>query len=516
MVDNHQDLSSVILDRIESALNDSEFAIRDTAANIFINYWSQQLTKSEKNTIRLLTGRMENFMSIIFRQSFNLKVQLSGLDLLRKLVNQQYNLSESLLTLIECCLYDREKSISTATIAILESYAQRNSLPKTTIICLEHLLTTETPILANVILLLKKIVCNGHILSKKAIDVLGQLLCKTEHPMSITTLLTLADRNQPLPKNIDELLRQIYYAQTLHYSNSPVILAHVTKEILHLTGQGKLLTQWTLNLLVSLLDSIDRRESLIPILVNVVSNGQYLNSDQHRFVLEKMFVEAADEPSASLMEIFTQLSRQNQAIPSIVISKSQAFLINPLINHFIVEIYQHIVERQKPLDLSIIRKVFELFDPNQWSKMNGKLQNRLVLFCKAMADNRAKDIDQTRLLFLLTSQHPTNIRKEICSVIKTLSEHHHQLHPDTSNILLDLLNNDDDTDIQDLALQTLDHARRNDPDMNIDVIKFLDLLHCKNTTDHKYLLKQLYAVVQAGLKLPNNHLIDLSHMLYSL
>ncbi len=132
-----------------------------------MNYWRKQLILDDINTIRLLSNRMENFMFIIFRQSSNLKVQLSVLDVLRKLVNKKYDLSESLFQIIECCLYDREKSIATKSITILKPYSKRNPLPITTIVCLEELLTTETPIRSDVISISKICVGTGHVISKR-------------------------------------------------------------------------------------------------------------------------------------------------------------------------------------------------------------------------------------------------------------------------------------------------------------------------------------------------------------
>ena len=368
-VDNQQEMKLKIIDRLDPCLIDSEFAIRNTAATVFVSYWTSQVVSNDQKMLRIVSARIENFLSIIFRQRFSLSAQLSGLEPLENLVKKKFVISETLVHLIGCCLYDREESISTQSIAILQLYSKRVRLPRTTLVCLEHLLTTETSILGEVISILKSIVADGHILSKKAVEILGQLLFTSAEPQEMTVLLTHADRNQPLPKSIDTLLRQIYYGNVLRRSTCEASLNKAMKELLHSTSQGQALSASVLDLILLQLDSLERRSSLMPILVNVVSNGQQLNKDHHRSVFEKIFLETSHEPSVDLMEIFTHLTRQNQVIPDQVIVQLEKYLNSPSINRFVVEIYQHLIERQKPLDRSIIDQVFRFFDDNQWKHL---------------------------------------------------------------------------------------------------------------------------------------------------
>ncbi|CAF1203533.1 unnamed protein product, partial [Didymodactylos carnosus] len=515
VVKNRQAVKLKIIDRVDGCLNDSEFGIRNPAAMIFVSYWTEQINQNDRKLLRILSVRMETFMSTIFRHAFSLNVQLSGLDLLRSLVEKDFVLSETFLHLIECCLYDREESISAKSIGILQIYSKEHRLPQTTLVCLEHLLTTETPILSEVISILKSIVANGHRLSKNAINILAQLLFKSANPKEITVLLTHADRNQPLPKSIDELLRQIYYGQVLRHSTCAASLNKATKELLHSTSQGKPLSASVLDLIVGELNCDERRASLMPILVNVISNGQSLNKDEHRSILQNIFFQMIDQPSIDLIEIFTHLTRQNQIISEKVIDRLKEYLTNPSINHFVIEIYQHLIERQKPLDPSIIRNILKFFTPQQWKQLTEDLQHRLALFYKAVADNRPKEADQNYLPFLLEPNQSIRVRKEISTAIRLLVEHREKLQPTTIDVLIDMIDGDDDTDLQQIALEILDSVRSTDTNIKPNVSKFLDLLQCNDQTDDRTLLKQLKDAATIGVNLPETLSVRLSHMLYS-
>ena len=239
VVDNGHAVKLKIIEQVDVCLNDSEFNIRNPAVMVLLSYWTKLAEQDDEKLLRILSVLMETFMSTIFRHVFILNVQLSSLDLLRSLVEKGCALFKTFLHLIECCLYDREELISAKSIGVLQIYSKENPLPKTALVCLEHLLTTETPVLSQVISILKSIVANGHHLSKEAIDILAQLLFMSSEPKEITTLLAHADPNQPLPKGIDELLRQLYYGQVLRYSTCEVSLMKATKELLHSTSQGK-------------------------------------------------------------------------------------------------------------------------------------------------------------------------------------------------------------------------------------------------------------------------------------
>jgi hypothetical protein len=516
LVDHEQPVEPKAIDQTDNCLNDKELAIRIPAALIFINYWMKHLKGNDRKILRVLSIRIENFLTTIFRQAFNLEVQRSALELLRLLVKKQFVLSETVIHLIECCLYDRETSISSPAIEILQIYsAKEQSLPQTTLVCLEHLLTTETPNIDKVISILKKRVASGHLLSKKAIEVLTQLLFKTGEPKDITILLTHADRNQPLPKSVDELLRQIYYGQVLEYSQQLGSLNKATKKLRDSTSQGKLLCTSVLDLIVRQLKSADRQSLLMPILVNVVSNGQSLHKERHRPILEEIFSETVDAPSPDLIEIFTYLTRQNQIISDEIIVQLENFLDDSSYNHFVIEIYQYLVERQKSLASSIIQKALHFFNPKQWNDLSDHLQLRLALFYKSLADNRPKEAVQTFLPSLLTADQPTAVRKEICTAVRLLAHHREQLQPKTVDALIILIDHDDDADLQQMALEILKCIRSTDAKSESKVSKVLDLLQCNDQTDDRALIKQLKDVTGTSVALPATLVNRLLHMIYS-
>ena len=123
------------------------------------------------------------------------------------------------------------------------------------------------------------------------------------------------------------------------------------------------------------------------------------------------------------MEIFIHLTRQNQIISEKIIERLKDYLIDPTINHFFIEIYQHLIERQKPLDYSIIQRILQFFTPQQWKELNENLQHRLGLFYKALADNQPKEADQKYLPFLLKPNQSIGVRKDISAAIQLLAEH---------------------------------------------------------------------------------------------
>ena len=376
-------------------------------------------------------------------------------------------------------------------------------------------MATETPIIAKVISILKKRVAAGHLLSKKAIEVLTQLLFRTDSPKEITVTLTHADRNQPLPKVVDELLRQIYYGQVLEYSQHLGSLNKATKKLHDSTGQGKLLCASVLDLIVNQLKSTDRQSLLMPILVNVVSNGQALHKERHRPIVEKIFLETADAPSTELMEIFTYLTRQNQIISDNIIAPLENLLDDPSYNHFVIEIYQYLVERQKSLSPSIIQKVLHFFNPKQWKDLTEALQVRIVLFYKSVADNRPKEALQTFLPVLLAADQPAAVRKEICTGVRLLADHREKLQPKTVDALIVLIDHGEDTDLQLMALEILKGIRATDDTGDPKVSKVLDLLQCNEQMDERTLIEQLKTATQNGVALPEMLINRLLHMLYS-
>ncbi|CAF1229096.1 unnamed protein product [Adineta ricciae] len=466
VVTKGRELSAVSLDKIDLCLDDQEFHIRNPAGQTFITYWQSQLQKGDNERIRHISARLEKLL-ILFQHPYESTVRISALKFLQQLVEKHIDLPETILQLIEMCLYEHEAKISKEAIAVVQSYSQRRSLRKTTVVCLEHLLTTETPILSDIIVILKSIVESGHVLSKKIVDILGQLILTKSDPNNIVILLTFADRHQPLSKLADELLRQIHFAKALKYSTHQMTIDKAVEGLLQLTQK------------------------------------------------DQIFLQSGSHPTHDLVLIFTELSRQNQIISDSAVHHLEKLLDDRSINIFIIEIYQHLLERRKSLDPSIVQRILKSFDVNVWKDLSTDFRYRLTSFFNALANNQPIDADQTCLPSFLRLQQPVTILREICSAIHTLAVYRPYLQPRMIDALFQLLDSEIDTDIQEIILKTLSLVRTNFPDGYNDLKECLHLFDHASNLDDQSLLIQLRRTVKSNKKLPEAYLIRLSHMLYS-
>ncbi|CAF1360898.1 unnamed protein product [Adineta ricciae] len=514
VVTKGRELPTVILDKIDLCLDDQEFHIRDPAGRTFITYWKSQLQKGDNERIRHISARLEKLL-ILFQHPYESTVRISALKFLQQLVEKDIDLPETILQLIEMCLYEREANISKEAIAVVLSYSQRRSLRKTTVVCLEHLLTTETPILSDIIVILKSIVESGRVLSKKVVDILGQLILTKSDPNNIVILLTFADRHQPLSKLVDEVLRQIYFAKALKYSTNQMTIDKAVEGLLRLTQKGQQLSLFALNILFELLKSVKYQSLLMPIILTVICNGQHIKDEEHRSLLDQIFLQSGNHPTRDLVLIFTELSRQNQVISDSAVHHLEKLLDDQSINIFIIEIYQHLLERRKPLDPSIVQRILKSFDVNIWKDLSADFQHRLTSFFNALANNQPINADQTHLPSFLRLQQPVTMLREICSAIRTLAVYHQDLQPRMIDALFQLLDSEIDTDIQEIILKTLSLDRTNFPDRYNDLKECLHLLDHASNLDDQSLLIQLRHPVKSNKKLPEAYLVRLSHMLYS-
>ena len=510
--DNGENFEELILKAIDQCLNDQEFSIRNIAANVFIQYWKRQITENDLNTIEsTLTSRMENVL-LFFRNNFDREIQNSALKLIENLVENNYKLSDSLLDLIEYCLYDHEPSNATTSIMIIASYSKRNPLRKQTIACLEYLLTIDTIIQSNVIDILKIIVCQQeHMLSEKSINFLGQLLLKSINPTNILILLKHADRYQPLPKTINTLVEQNYFVQILHQSNCSTSLDKAYRRLLSLTDNGIQLSNYVLNSIFSLLKTQVR---LLNIILHVTSNGQHLNNEQ----IITLFEIDLTSNEELLIRIFTNLIRQNYELPKNVIDSLEQFIENPSVQIFIIEIYQVFTERHIAIDQSIINKIFRLLSSSvEFTRRTVELNSRIASFFKAVAENQPNEIDQTYLPLLLQLQQPVAIRKDACLAAQALAKHKIMLNSETLQSIIYLLNNDENIDIQNLLLQILQLARSNNQITDKSILQLLDLIHDQHDDDNNNVefIKKIKNAIESGLKLYEKHWTKLCHMLYS-
>ncbi|CAF3707211.1 unnamed protein product [Adineta steineri] len=501
VVDNGQDLSSTILDAIEACLNDSDSHIRNTAGITFIKYWQQQVEKCPNNDIKL-----DNLV-IFFRNQFDLQVQIQALEFLQYLIEKHYELSDALLELIECCLCDHEPTIVKHALTILTLNMKQKPLLTRTIACLEHLLTTETKAFREVVKILKTVVvCQGHILSERTITHLSYLLFEKDDLYYIVILLQLVDRNQPLPNNIVDFLRQQYYTNVFRYSNYPVSKERATTELLSMTANGQQLSKSVLKTIFYLLPSTERRSSLLPIIVNIINNGQRLSHDQIDS-LSKIRLNTEDESLINLMKIFTQLSCQNYLIPENVINYLQKFINKPSISIYVIEIYQHLIEQQKSVDQTIIKEILRLLDSNVFITIEPDLQNRLLTCSKVIANRWPDEINQTDILLLLHIYSSSSmISKNICTIIEALVKNGRILIPSVVETLIYLLNNSDDSDIQSIIAKIFEYTQSNK--------QIIDDSLLQNMDDDNMFVQDLKKAIQLGRTLTDKDFIRLSHLFY--
>jgi hypothetical protein len=203
---------------------------------------------------------------------------------------------------------------------IIASYSKRNILRKKTVVCLEYLLSIDTVIQTNVVDILKTIVCQqAHVLSEKSILFLGQLLLKSINPKNILILLKHADRYEPLPKSINNLVEQNYLIQVLCHSKSQASLDKAYRRLLAFTDDSIQLSKDVLNSIFSLLKPQMR---LLNIILNITSNGQHLNNEQIN-ILSQMDLKSNE---LLLIRIFTNLTRQNHELSKNVFQSLEQFI----------------------------------------------------------------------------------------------------------------------------------------------------------------------------------------------
>ncbi|CAF0774599.1 unnamed protein product [Didymodactylos carnosus] len=513
-VDNGQELTSNILKIIDYCLKSSESGVCNTAGMIFVNYWRQRIVRNDRDLAFALSSNIENLV-FIFRNRLELNVRREALHLLKLLVDKNYDLTNTLLQLIEYCFYDSDASISICAVNILTSYSKQHILPTRTIICLENLLTTETANVADILPVLKKVVDQGHMLSEKSITHLGYLLLKIDDPNNVVILLSHVDRYQPLSKTVNDLLRQDYYTKILRYSTCARSLDEAISGFINLTANGTQLSQSVLDSLFFLLKSSDRQMKLMPIVVNVTENGQQLKNNEHICTLTRIFFDSDDKSLIDLVRIFRNLSRMNQVIPDPVIEFLENFLVNSLLTGYIIEIFQHLIERQKLKNQSIIGKVLKMLHFSESTVMNTEIYYRLVRFCKVVANNQPNEIDQARILSMLQFTQSAIVRKDGCTLAKALAEHGQTLTTSVMDALVHILNNDTDINIQEYALTVMNLANSDNQNMDNDFVQMLDTIDHQNTTDDEFLLEISRKISRTSLKLSEKDLLRLSHMLYT-
>ncbi|CAF4009527.1 unnamed protein product [Rotaria sp. Silwood2] len=515
VVDNDQILPSAFWDKMEYCLND-EYPIRNTAAMVFIEYWHNQLIKTNDNINikNMFLNYMEHLL-IIIKNRFELDTQIRALSFLKYLVENNYELSESFLRLIECCLCSNELLIVTNAVEILMSYMKQNSVSKQTIATLENVLTTDSKVLTNVITMLKIAVCQGHILSDKSLVFLGNLLFKSDDPHDIVLLLTFSDRHQPLPNNVNDLLRQHYYINVLLHSTCSKSRDNAYNGLQSLIESGRLLSRYVLESLFILLKLSHKNLSFLSIIIKVTNNQQRL-IPEHISMLTQLFFECPSQSLVDLIEIFTQLTSQNQTIPHVIIYSLQNFLNDASVNINIIKIYRHLIERQQLIDRAIIDQVLNFLNSAIFETISPDLQHQVIAFFSSLADAQPIETDQSYLPFLLDIGQPLLVRKNACLIAKTLIEQDQILLPSILDAITHLWHYDVSNNIKHIALNVLNLARlKTAQQMDKSVKNLLDLTYRINTTNGEDFLNSIRTAIEADFKPEDKHLINLSTMLYS-
>ncbi|CAF4154126.1 unnamed protein product [Rotaria sp. Silwood2] len=515
VVDNDQILPSAFWDKMEYCLND-EYPIRNTAAMVFIEYWHNQLIKTNDNINikNMFLNYMEHLL-IIIKNRFELDTQIRALSFLKYLVENNYELSESFLRLIECCLCSNELLIVTNAVEILMSYMKQNSVSKQTIATLENVLTTDSKVLTNVITMLKIAVCQGHILSDKSLVFLGNLLFKSDDPHDIVLLLTFSDRHQPLPNNANDLLRQHYYINVLLHSTCSKSRDNAYNGLQSLIESGRLLSRYVLESLFILLKLSHKNLSFLSIIIKVTNNQQRL-IPEHISMLTQLFFECPSQSLVDLIEIFTQLTSQNQTIPHVIIYSLQNFLNDASVNINIIKIYRHLIERQQLIDRAIIDQVLNFLNSAIFETISPDLQHQVIAFFSSLANAQPIETDQSYLPFLLDIGQPLLVRKNACLIAKTLIEQDQILLPSILDAITHLWHYDVSNNIKHIALNVLNLARlKTAQQMDKSVKNLLDLTYRINTTNGEDFLNSIRTAIEADFKPEDKHLINLSTMLYS-
>ncbi|CAF4548129.1 unnamed protein product, partial [Rotaria sp. Silwood2] len=129
-------LPSAVLVNVEITLDDPEFNIRLEAANIFLNNWQKNLIyffkKSQKSISRLLTKK------------FNGHVHQHTLSILKKIVEQNHQLSNDLIELIAQFLFDHDITIVTTTADILLYHVEYHLLSQNIVDMIERILQNRS------------------------------------------------------------------------------------------------------------------------------------------------------------------------------------------------------------------------------------------------------------------------------------------------------------------------------------------------------------------------------------
>ncbi|CAF0748180.1 unnamed protein product [Adineta ricciae] len=446
VVANGQKLTLSVLDELKNLVHDSAFHIRNRVASVFIESCRERLV--EETVIK----RLDALLSV-FQRPFQLKVRISALELVKQLILKCDVLSDSLLQLIELALGDRENSIVQTTIDIIKLYATKSKLSKRITIVLEHLFSTETAYQFELIKIFISIVGKGQYLSEKIIEFLGHLLWQSDHSPDILPLLTRIDRNQPLPLNVNDLLREHYLLQVLQnsiYSDTKQI---ANDRLQSLTRNGHRLSKAILQDIVDLIKAGNNQTELLKVLVHVTANGQHLNEPQMK-ILQELFCKKPT--SECLLRIFCHLIRYNQILPDNIMNAIEQSIKNGSINNDVIQIYYYLIEREKSVKESTIKEIFSWIEPIKWATLSKNCRYQLVRFLQAVAKNQPELATKVDLSVLLQSTQSTQTLRSARETATVLKTYRQTLTPNAIDALNKLIKDEkQESTVQKRAQQVL-------------------------------------------------------------
>jgi hypothetical protein len=226
---------------MEIALDDPEFVIRITTADVLLNNWQKNpiyfLNKSQKSITKLLTNK------------FDAKIQNRVLSILKTIVEQKQELSNDLMEIITSFLFEPDISGVTLITDILFHYVKYHKLQKNIVRFIEQALYTKQN-QDTLIAILRKCTFHQCILTENTLITLGDILLESIEEITINNIIStleFADRNQQLPEIINDLLKCVYYVKVLTNSECEEEVKYAEQQLIEATSKGRQLSKGILS-----------------------------------------------------------------------------------------------------------------------------------------------------------------------------------------------------------------------------------------------------------------------------
>jgi hypothetical protein len=386
-------LSPPVLINVEIALDDPEFDIRSTAADVFINNW-------QKNPIYFLRISQTSIIKLLTNQ-FHTEVQKLVLEILKNIVEQKQELSNDLMEIIALFLFQSDMTIVTPIIDLLFYYVKYHTLTQNIVHYIERALHNQQN-QEKLIIILRKCAFHQSILTEKTLIILGDLLLKSTEETTINHIIStleFADRNQILPEMINDLLKYEYYVKVLIHSQCEKEIEYAEQQLIDATSNGKQLSKNILSSLQQLLYNRKRETSILKIIVNITSNSQNLNNDMMK-ILSDLISQTTTTNRIDLIKIFLNVIGNNQTPPDTFLIHLQNFIGDNTINTDVILIYTILLERNANLlNTDVIGLIYQLLQ--NLNELNLELKRHLSTFAKLAVQSGIAPPKQELLTALL-------------------------------------------------------------------------------------------------------------------